>query len=675
MSIGQFRPPAVPLVVHDPYFSVWSFTDKLNESWTRHWTGGNGGLCGLLRVDGAAYRFCGDLRQVEAAEQLSVEVLPTRTIYQFAAGPARLTLSFITPCLPHKLDVLARPATYIEFAAESSDGRPHEVELYFDCGCDLAVNEPSQSVTWGRLKLAGMEVLRSANAEQRPLSRAGDNLRIDWGSVNLCVPDGAGALGPSAPLREFFVAHGSLPDDDSLDTPCRVDRTWPCLAAAFKLGAVGSTPVERMVILAYDDVWSVEYLDQRLRGYWRRGGLDFAGMLAAARAEFPALKEDCRRFDAELLADCRASGGEKFAQVCALAFRQALGAHKLVASADGVPFFLSKENFSNGCIATVDVTYPSAPLFLLLQPDLLKGMMIPIMDYALKPRWKFPFAPHDLGTYPLANGQVYGGCERDERDQMPVEECGNLLLLAGALLKLCGDLPFVRQYWPLLTRWAEYLRDKGYDPERQLCTDDFAGHLAHNANLSLKAILALGAYSRMAAAMGEPDKAASYLHLAQNHVASWLKDAAAGDHYRLAFDQPGSWSQKYNLVWDKLLGLDLFPPEVAATETAYYRKNQGKYGIALDNRKAYTKLDWIFWSATLSGEDEDFRALTDPVHAWLYDTPSRVPMSDWYDTVDGKMTGFQARSVVGGVFLKLLYDAKLRGKWVARASQPGEVAP
>ena len=668
MNIGHFRPPAIPLVVHDPYFSVWSFTDQLNESQPRHWTGGHGGLCGLLRVDGTTYRFCGELRQVEAAEQLSVEVLPTRTVYQFAAGPAKLTLTFITPCLPHKLDILARPATYIEFAAESSDGRGHEMELYFDCGCELAVDSPAQSVTWGRLRLAGMEVLRAANVEQRPLSRSGDNLRVDWGSINLCAPDGAiSTVGPSAPIREFFAARGSTPDDDCLDTPRQIGESWPCLATSFKLGPVAAKPVERMLILAYDDVWSVEYLDQRLRGYWRRGGMSFAAMLAAARAEFPALKEECRRFDEELLADCRAAGGGKFAQVCALAFRQAFGAHKLVASADGVAFFLSKENFSNGCIATVDVTYPSAPLFLLLQPELLKGMMVPVMDYALKPRWKFPFAPHDLGTYPLANGQVYGGRERDESDQMPVEECGNLLLLAGALLTLCHDSAFVRQYWPLLTRWAEYLREKGYDPERQLCTDDFAGHLAHNANLSLKAILALGAYAKMAGAMGEPTKAAAYLQLARDHAAAWLRDADDGDHYRLAFDQPGSWSQKYNLVWDKLLGLDLFPPEVAAKETAYYRGHQGKYGIALDNRKTYTKLDWIFWSATLSGEDEDFRTLTDPIHTWLGETPSRVPMSDWYDTVDGRQTGFQARSVVGGVFLKMLYDEKLRGKWLTRA--------
>jgi hypothetical protein len=302
----------------------------------------------------------------------------------------------------------------------------------------------------------------------------------------------------------------------------------------------------------------------------------------------------------------------------------------------------------------VDVTYPSAPLFLALSPGLLKGMIQPVLDYASLPRWRWPYAPHDLGQYPLANGQVYGGGEVSEDRQMPVEESGNMLILAAALARAEGNAEFSRRYWTVLSRWAAFLREKGLDPENQLSTDDFAGHLAHNTNLSIKAILALGAYAQLAAKLGHASVAADYQKTAAEMARKWMEMARDGDHYKLAFDKPGTWSQKYNLVWDKLLGLNLFPAEVARTEVAFYKTKQNRYGLPLDNRETYTKLDWILWTATLAESRPDFDALVDPVYRFLDESPSRVPMTDWYWTVDGKQRGFQARSVVGGVFIKLL---------------------
>ncbi len=292
---------------------------------------------------------------------------------------------------------------------------------------------------------------------------------------------------------------------------------------------------------------------------------------------------------------------------------------------------------------------------LYFNPVLLKAMLTPILDYASLPRWPWPYAPHDIGTYPVANGQTYGGGEKTEDFQMPVEESGNMLILMGALAQKDGNANYALEYWPVLTKWAEYLRDKGLDPENQLCTDDFAGHLAHNTNLSLKAILALGAYSKMARMAGKNDVADQYTKLAKEMAAKWEPMAADGDHYKLAFDRPGTWSQKYNLVWDRLLGLNLFPASIARKEVAYYLKTQKKYGIPLDNRETYTKLDWILWSATMAEKREDWDALVKPVYDFLNETPDRVPMTDWYWTLDGKRRGFTARSVVGGVFLKMLY--------------------
>lgn len=335
----------------------------------------------------------------------------------------------------------------------------------------------------------------------------------------------------------------------------------------------------------------------------------------------------------------------------------------------------AKENFSNGDIATVDVLYPSSPFFLLLNPALLEAQLRPVLAYASLPRWKFPFAPHDLGRYPLANGQLYGGGERTEQDQMPIEESGNLLILGAALGQAQADWHLARQYWPQFTKWAQYVRANGLDPENQLCTDDFAGHLAHNANLSIKAIEALGAYAVMARGLGHTAIAADYLATAQQMAARWQqmdmdmdRDAGAdGSHYKLAFDRPGTWSEKYNLVWDQLLGLHLFPAAVRQTELAFYQRHLNRYGLPLDGRADYTKLDWELWTATLASDQAQFEAFLDPIVQWVNASPSRVPLTDWYDTKTGKQVGFQARSVVGGIFIKALADKPLAQKWQAQA--------
>ena len=252
-----------------------------------------------------------------------------------------------------------------------------------------------------------------------------------------------------------------------------------------------------------------------------------------------------------------------------LAYRQCFAAGKFVADDNGQPLQFCKENHSNGCIGTSDVFYPMSPQFLLFGPTLAKSFLVPFMNYAASDRWRFPFAPHDLGQYPHANGQRYGGGERTEENQMPVEESGNLLMLFAAIAQMEGNADFAGLYWPQLQQWAEYLKDKGFDPENQLCTDDFAGHLAHNVNLSAKAICGLAAFAKLCELRGDEHEAAEYYDLAKQFArASGFKEAHDGDHFRLAFDRPGTWSQKYNLVWDRILGLDLFPEQVKQTEMA-----------------------------------------------------------------------------------------------------------
>lgn len=664
----SFRPPAVPLVACDPYFSIWSPADRLTDADTVHWTGKPHRLRSLIRIDGKGYRLMGtEPAESPALAQTGLEVLPTRTVYRFEGQGVHVDLTFTTPALPEDIDLLSRPVTYLTYVVRATDGNEHDIQLYFDASGALAVNTPDQQVETARLTMGDLGVVRIGSVEQPILAKKGDDIRIDWGYLYAAAPAAALAdfrAAPGGGWAQPFAAGESAAAATGDPAPARGDAVTATLA--FDLGRVGASPVSRWLVVAYDDLYSITYMRRNLRPYWRRNGWEAEDLLRASAAEYADLLARCEALDTALMADLTRAGGEQYARIAALAYRQCFAAGKFAADANGQPLQFSKENHSNGCIGTSDVFYPMAPQFLLLGPSLAKSFVVPFMEYAASERWRFPFAPHDLGTYPHANGQVYGGGERSEENQMPVEESGNLLILMAAIAHMEGNADFAGRYWPQLEQWAEYLKDKGFDPENQLCTDDFAGHLAHNVNLSAKAICGLAAFARLCDMRGDPARAREYGDLAKAFVGRWLDEADDGDHFRLAFDRPGTWSQKYNIVWDRILGLGLWPEEALRKEMDFYRRVQNRYGLPLDNREAYTKLDWVLWTATLTRDRADFEALVAPVYQFLQETPDRVPMTDWYWTQNARRRGFTARPVVGGVFLQMLYDDALWSKWAGR---------
>ncbi|WP_229239619.1 glutaminase family protein [Echinicola soli] len=584
------------------------------------------------------------LKTIQPAVQKAVEMSATQTKYTFDCGGIALQVKFTSPLLLDDLDLTARPISYITTSAKSTDGSSHQVEIYLGVSSDLAVHQPYQEVEAAQYGSKGLNVMKVGTTEQDVLGRKGDDVRIDWGHAYVAVEEHRKAKQWVSTSQN---ALGSLTDPTSRKV--NLEGKSLVLNSLVDIGNVGAESKEQVFLIGYDEETAIQFFGKNLLPWWKTAsGGKFEGQLVQASEDYAEVMARCEAFDQKLLLETQKAGGQKYADMCVLAYRQAIAAHTLVEGPKGELLFMSKENNSNGSINTVDVTYPSAPLFLRYNPDLMKGMLNGIFYYSESGRWKKPFPAHDLGTYPVANGQTYG-------EDMPVEEAGNMLLLTAAIVNQENDPAYAKEHWEILTVWAEYLRKSGFDPANQLSTDDFAGHLARNANLSVKAILALAAYGKMAGMQGMKAIEKDYLTDARGMAKQWMKLAADGDHYTLAFERPGTWSQKYNLVWDEILDLGVFPEKVADKEIAYYLTKQEKYGLPLDSRKTYTKSDWVFWSASLADSQADFESLIAPMWKYADETANRVPVSDWHETKDARVMNFRARSVVGGYFIKLLY--------------------
>ena len=602
---------------------------------------------------GGAYTDFGLFRNVSCqqgeiltAVQKSVDVLATNTYYTFSCGNVELDVVFTAPMLINDYDLLSAPVNYISYQVRSTDGKEHDVQLLISATPELAVNKPSQPTRSQIIRQDGISYVKSGTIEQPVLAKKGDGICIDWGYLYIPAINGEVAMATPEKTYGDFLQNGKIQGQSTLKSSCAADM--PMLSHVHNFGKTRQSA--SYIMIGYDEVEDIEYMYKRYKGYWAHGGkVSIFQLFQRMQSQYGQIMQRCRDFDRLIYDDGLQAGNAHYAEILSASYRHVIAAHKLFEDERGNLLFFSKENNSNGCVNTVDLTYPEAPLFLCYNPELQKAMMTSIFDYSLDERWTKPFAAHDLGTYPIANGQVYGG-------DMPLEEAGNMLILAAQLCKQDGSTAYVDKYWDIITQWADYLSENGQDPANQLCTDDFAGHWAHNANLSIKAIMGVASYAEMARMKGRSSDAGRYMQRAKEMALQWEKDAREGDHYRLAFDRTDTWSQKYNMVWDKLWQTQLFPKGTMERDVQYYLKKQNKYGLPLDCRKDYTKNDWIMWTAAMARDRKTFLKFVEPVYQYMNETESRVPTSDWYDTKTGLMIGFKARSVIGGFWMKVLMD-------------------
>ena len=646
-SLDPIRPPAVPLAVRSPYLSTWLGADNSSGTWPTFWTGRITGMGGMIRIDGTTYGFFGAIalpntNPLPTMRQISVEVTPTQSKFVLQHAGVELDLSFLSPVEPGDLPRQSRPLSYVSAAAKSIDGRNHDVSVYLDISGEWASGSVDTQISWKqtRFRAGGVNVISLTHAPTTPRVLAENGDSAEWGTVAWSTPDRTGLtwqIGGDTATRTQFLTAGALSNTEDSNQPRAISDHWPVFGFCLNLGAVtGRTTTPLVLSIGHVREPAASYLGAPLPPLWKSYYADWQAMVGAFHSDFAASVARANNLDGRITKDAVRAGGKEYAALCAVALRQAYGGTELV-SHNGEPWAFLKEISSDGNISTVDVTYPCMPVFLYADPDYLGLILAPLLEYAETGGWPKTFAEHDIGSsYPNASGHNDGN-----EEDMPVEESANMLIMSAAYLaraRAADRGAFMTKHYPILKQWADYLVDNALDPGNQNQTDDFTGFIAHSVNLALKGIVAIGAMGQIATAAGKTADAASYTATSRSYITQWVTKAtdASGDHLKLAYDQAGTWSLKYNGYPDRLLGLGLIPTHVAQNEAAWY---------------SFTKNDWEMWTAAWLKDYPEIRSLlVSSVYDYANTTGRRVPTSDWYDTVTGGVVGFQARPVVGGFF-------------------------
>lgn len=692
--------PALPLIVNDPYMSVWATRDHPALSWPEHWSGRKLPLSIVIRVDGSSYTAMGIGEAIPMLHLKETVVSPCKTAYIYETGGVEFQVQFIAPKDPEDLLTLSLPLTFIELRAHSLDGKEHSVEWFTGIAGEWAPGRANEDVRVSPISIRGENSIgeeeddkgtEDANSssgatagfllepiEQSPFEEEGDwplwgvTAFASLGDPRLVDSPRGGISSTGArvgflrgnmtELQDSFASGRLLRDAASRPEDLIGDDFLPIRRSdALAMSVTGLTlPGEGIAIwrIGIGNVYPVAAVMKdndkplglsRLSYLWTGHFADERELLRYVTQHQDELIEVAAATDRKI-SNLTAEFGKSFTFLAELVFRQTLGGYVLVTDGEE-KLMLGKEMSSGGYIQTVDVIFPASPFFLVLNPELLKMQLEPVFRYVESGEWLEPFAPHDLGHYPRAMGQTYP-------KPMPLEESGNMVLLAAAVWKETQDVDFIRRHYATLRGWAEYLAEHGESLEEQLFTDDFTGPSANNAHLSLKALLGVAAFARLAEAAGESGDARQFAERARAMRESWLFRAWAKDHFVRVFGEPGSWSLPYNLLFDEYLGLDVVPREFVEAEIKFLLDRRENYGIPLEERFKYTKADWLMWLVALSRDPVQRETIMEGILRMLRESPDRVPFTDWYETQDARNRGFRARSVMGGVYAAVLMCQK-----------------
>jgi len=534
----------------------------------------------------------------------------TYRIYGFSSSNSALvTLSFLSPITPSSTFRQSIPAAYMTIYVEGCI----DLNIYTDTNGEWVTGNRNNQIKWtlhtpvryGNGQGTALKSWKVSRVHEQLFTEFADH--AEWGTLYFSAPsDVHHQAGTSAILRQQFAEHGALSNT--------VDKRWrkvmqeePVFAFSKSFNLAGKKKVDRCppkadsitftFALIQDPV--VQFASAKglihMKPLWQSYIHTTDELITYHYDDFPTAAALAQNYSDTLAIDAFNSGSSEYKDIAALSARQVLGATQFSGTPDRPILFL-KEISSNGNFQTVDVIFPSFPFFLYTNPKWLAHLLEPLLEHQLSGQYPNDYSMHDLGAhFPNATGHPDG---KDE--YMPVEECGNMLIMALALANALKDedssspaylqahetaaevLPYspsgasadkygfdlvgktsgeeaatrwLARSWKLWEQWTGYLVRESLIPHNQLCTDDFAGWLANQTNLALKGIIGIRAMSEISEMLGKVDEAKHYRAIAEWYIDKWQEYGISrdGTHAKLAYTWYGSWTTIYNLYADSLL--------------------------------------------------------------------------------------------------------------------------
>jgi hypothetical protein len=522
-------------------------------------------------------------------------------------------VSFLSPITPTSTLRQSIPASYVTVIVNGKA----DIDIYIDLnGLWVSANRDN-TIQWEMSQTPqGEEKKQGGSLQTWKIKRQIEQLltedadRAEWGTLHFSGPvDVQYEAGTSALLRQHFASNGTL--QNTVDTNFRaIMDAEPVFAFSKSFRANNTTSNDEnssqsvLFTIAHVQDPVVQFASGRgltlMKPLWSSYYFTPEKLLDFHYHDFEVVSRLASNYSMQLEIDALKSGSEDYKDILALSARQVIGACSFSGTPDD-PIIFFKEISSDGNMNTVDVIYPAFPFFLYTNPRWLAYLLEPLIEHQLSGQYPNDYSMHDIGSsFPNATGHADGNDE-----YMPVEECGNMLIMglalinslkydtkpastwsqsgsqqyiesAGRSLSLFVDdagmddtfggpvsvkgekqaRKWVGASYRLWKQWTGYLVREALIPSNQLSTDDFAGWLANQTNLALKGIIGIRAMSEISGLVGETEDAKYFRNISETYIKRWEKEFALskdGTHAKLAYTWYGSWTTLYNLFADSLL--------------------------------------------------------------------------------------------------------------------------